>query len=277
VSAATSQSPLSTSEPAERLRLFADDGIRLNAERWPAAREADPAVALLVLPGFWRRAASSGTRGICRRLVDLGEVTALDFRGHGASAGRYTFGREEGRDLAALLDHARERGAKRIGIVALSMGGWIAADLLARRPQTYPEVRCVAFVGTPEDPNLVRARWGLDLLPMITFQDVWRPPRLRPRTLRDPRPRTSENLAKIPIPAAFLHHRDDWLVAFGDAEAQARTGGGPRTLVPFTEGGRYHADSLVHFLPGPFFAALLSFLGPHLEAGAGGAGKGRVA
>jgi pimeloyl-ACP methyl ester carboxylesterase len=270
-------SPLAPREPGERLRLFADDGVRLNAERWPAAGGADSSVALLVLPGFWRRAASSGTRGICRRLVGLGEVTALDFRGHGASAGLYTFGREEGRDLAALLDHARARGAERIGIVALSMGGWIAADLLARHPQRYPEVRCVAFVGTPEDPNLVRARWGLDLLPMITFQDVWRPPRLRPRSLRDPRPRTSENLAKIPIPAAFLHHRNDWLVAFRDAEAQARAGGGPRTLVPFTEGGRYHADSLVHFLPGPFFSALLPFLGSQLGAGTGGAGEGRVA
>jgi pimeloyl-ACP methyl ester carboxylesterase len=255
--------------PCERLRLFADDGVRLNAERWTRAPDADPAVALLVLPGFWRRAASSGTRGICQRLVVLGEVTALDFRGHGGSRGRYTFGREEGRDLAALLDHVRRRGAERIGIVALSMGGWIAADLLASDPQRYPEVRCVAFVGTPEDPNLVRARWGIDLLPMITFGDLWRVPRLRPRSLRDPRPRTSENLARIPLPAAFLHHRDDWLVGFRDAEAQARSEGGPRTLLPFTEGGRYHADSLVHFLPEPFFAALLAFLGPHLAAGTG--------
>jgi pimeloyl-ACP methyl ester carboxylesterase len=263
--------------PCERLRLLADDGVRLNAERWTAAGGADRTVAVLVLPGFWRRAASSGTRGICRRLVGLGEVTALDFRGHGGSAGRYTFGREEGRDLAALLEHARGRGAERIGIVGLSMGGWIAADLLARHPERYPEVRCVAFVGTPEDPNLVRARWGLDLLPLITFRDAIRPPRLRPRTLRDPRPRTSENLAKIPIPAAFLHHRDDWLVAFRDAEAQARSGGGPRTLLPFTQGGRYHADSLVDFLPGPFFEALLGFLGPQLGADTGGGGEGRVA
>jgi len=123
-------------------------------------------------------------------------------------------------------------------------------------------------VGTPEDPNLVRASFGIDLIPMITLGDFIRVPRMRLRTLREPRRRASENLARIPLPAAILHHRQDWLVGFHDAEALSRSGGGPRTLIPFDEGGRYHADSLVHFLPGPFFAALIGFLRLHLEGAA---------
>lgn len=247
-----------------RVGFAAADGTRLSAERWPLQPGADPATALLVLPGFFRRAASRGTRVLCRRLLPLGEVTALDFRGHGRSRGRYTFGREEPQDLEALLAATRARGAERIALVGLSMGGWIAADLLARDWERFPEVRCLVFIGTPDDPLTVQARLGVDLLPMISIPDLLLPPRLRRSSLREPRPGASENLGRIPLPAAILHHRRDWLVGFDHAEKLARSGGGPRLLVPLEGGGRYHADSLVHFLPDALFGPLLAFLREHL-------------
>jgi pimeloyl-ACP methyl ester carboxylesterase len=253
-----------TSDRPVRIRIAAADGTRLSAERWPSGPGADPEVAVLVLPGFFRRAASAGTRELCRRLRPLGEVTALDFRGHGRSRGWYTFGRREPQDLEALLDATRRGGALRIGLVGLSMGGWIAADLLGRDPAAHPEVRCMAFIGTPDDPLTVRARPGLDLIPCISVPDLLLPPRLRRRALRGPRPTAAERLSQVPLPVAILHHRRDWLVGFDHAERLARSGGGPRLLFPIDGGGRYHADSLVHRLPHALFPPLLAFLRAHL-------------
>ncbi|MFQ5343021.1 MAG: alpha/beta hydrolase [Anaerolineae bacterium] len=53
------------------------------------------------------------------------DAIAFDFRGHGESEGRCTFGREEIRDLKAVLDYAREQRYHTIVAIGASMGGAI--------------------------------------------------------------------------------------------------------------------------------------------------------
>jgi pimeloyl-ACP methyl ester carboxylesterase len=56
-------------------------------------------------------------------LSDDLDVIAFDFRGHGDSAGRCTLGREETRDLKAVIDYARQQGYRTIVAIGTSMGG----------------------------------------------------------------------------------------------------------------------------------------------------------
>lgn len=244
---------------AERWALQASDGVRLSALRWRGP--SGVSLSLLVLPGYWRRAASPRMSIVCRRLARGAEVWALDFRGHGRSSGRYTFGLEEVEDLAALLDLAAREGTARIGLVGFSMGGWIASVLLGADPRRFPSVGGLAVVSSPDEFAAIRPRAGWDLPRQLVLRDCIRPPRIRRASLRTPRPRASERLARVTLPVAVFHHRRDWLIGFEHGNALYRAAGGSRCLFAFDGGGRYHADALPRFLPGPFFGALESWLG----------------
>jgi pimeloyl-ACP methyl ester carboxylesterase len=103
---------------AEPIEATTEDGVRLVGHRL-----GDGDVALVFCHGFlgWHRKA---------RLVPFQEqlsrwftVYAFDFRGHGASGGRSSFGIDEVRDVDAVVRLAREQGKARVITFGGSMGG----------------------------------------------------------------------------------------------------------------------------------------------------------
>ena len=119
----------------EHVLIEAADGVRLAARVVSGPERADAAVVLL--PGFWRRADSPRIRELAALLARRHPVLTLDFRGHGLSSGRFTFGRLEHLDVEAALAFAASRGVRRVALVGTSMGG---AALLAAlgRPGAPP-------------------------------------------------------------------------------------------------------------------------------------------
>ena len=83
-------------------------GPRLHAELDDGGLAPEKPLAL-ILPGFWRRAASPALAPLTAALHQRGlRVMRIDSRGHGLSEGTYTFGHDETGDLAALLCAIRQ-------------------------------------------------------------------------------------------------------------------------------------------------------------------------
>jgi len=104
--------------PAEPFLAATEDRVRLAGHRL-----GNGATALVFCHGFlgWHRKA---------RLVPFQEqlaahftVYAFDFRGHGASGGKSTFGVDEAKDIATVVGLARREGHERVVTLGGSMGG----------------------------------------------------------------------------------------------------------------------------------------------------------
>lgn len=115
--------------PGQVVRLATPDGVALEANYWPGAR--DDASAVLLLHGIDASRAAFDAHALW--LTGLGyAVLAPDFRGHGESAARArTFGWREAEDAAAAFAFLKTRApTARVAVIGISMGG--AAALLGR-------------------------------------------------------------------------------------------------------------------------------------------------
>ncbi|MBI4789553.1 MAG: alpha/beta fold hydrolase [Chloroflexi bacterium] len=73
-------------------------------------------------------------------------ICLFDYRGHGASDGRFTsLVYFERRDLLAALDFLRARGIERVGLMGFSMGGAIALAVAAQSPMVVGVVSDCSF------------------------------------------------------------------------------------------------------------------------------------
>ncbi len=240
------------------MSLVAADGTRLSAT-WTGGGAADAGV--LLLPGFWRRAASPRMHDLAREFARRFPVLTLDFRGHGLSRGRFTFGRSEHLDVEAALAEMARRGVRRVVLVGLSMGGAAAIVTLGRRAELPVEVAGLVTVAAPSHFRRIVPR------PWRGHRDIpWRD------ALAVPRPEwafpftgklaPAEHAGALPaIPIRFLHARHDWLVDHAHAE-RLHAAAGPAAELAIIEAHGAHADELL----GRPRAALLRLLVPFVAA-----------
>jgi pimeloyl-ACP methyl ester carboxylesterase len=80
-------------------------------------------------------------------------VYTFDFRGHGISPGRSTFGYLEIYDLKAIVDMAREDGNRRVAVIGFSMGGMVAMRYAA----IFGGLDSVTAISVPADLATARA------------------------------------------------------------------------------------------------------------------------
>lgn len=127
--------------PVRAITLSATDGTRLIATLYTPTRSPAPAVLLLHVANGSRH----DWEPFAERLREAGIASlALDFRGHGASAGRRDWERMAGDAASALAFMHREPviDRERIGVIGASLGANVALALGA----TEPAVRGVAMV-----------------------------------------------------------------------------------------------------------------------------------
>jgi len=135
--------------PAREYALACEDGTPIHALR--LGRE--PARAVVMCHGF------GGNKNI-RDFVALAQdlslrytVYTFDFRGHGLSPGRSTFGYRETQDLHAVARLAREEGNRRLAVVGFSMGGVVAMRYAA----LHGGLDAVVAISVPADIASARA------------------------------------------------------------------------------------------------------------------------
>jgi len=127
------------------VRLVTSDGVALTGVH---RLGADRDLAIVLAHGFTGSTGRPVTRRIIGRLGAYGGVLAVDFRGHGGSAGSCTAGAAEVRDIAAVVGYARRLGYRRIATVGFSMGG----SVVVRHAALCGGVDAVVSVSGP-------ARW----------------------------------------------------------------------------------------------------------------------
>jgi pimeloyl-ACP methyl ester carboxylesterase len=245
-------------------RARAADGTTIAWTLW-----SRPSPELVVLaPGFWRVRLSQENRYLAEHLVRRGyDVATLDFRGHGESTGRYSFGRSEFLDLAAVLQElvGEDRPYARFTLVGLSMGGTIAAETLARDPEL--PCRALIMVSSPADVAALRPKpWRPGALRHFRLRHAVRVPRIDPRSAFGAKVRAQAAVARLTIPKLLVTSERDWLVDPEQGRALAMAAAPPVDYVHFDLPGDLHADALVRFAPTRLLRVLDRWLARHAPA-----------
>jgi pimeloyl-ACP methyl ester carboxylesterase len=218
-------------------------------------RDAGRSTGVVVVPGFtgWRRLREIDA--IANRLALEHDVLSIDVRGHGDTPGRFTWGREEWRQVVGAARFLAV-GGRRVAAVGFSMGGYHALRAAAREAL----FERIAVVGAPADLAVLDLDLGRRLrrhLPIMLsrrrrFFRCELPPRPSRSTLSD------AELEAVGAEVLVIHGEGDFLVRRRHAERivaalrQAR-------LVEI-EGG-LHAEYLVRSHPNELFDNLTEFLG----------------
>jgi len=114
--------PSSRRPAADSLLLTTSDGVQLRGVH----RSRDSPTAVVVAHGFTNATHKPSTLAVIDGFARHFGVVAMDFRGHGRSAGRSTVGRDEVIDLDEAVRFARRAGYLRVVVVGFSMGGSVA-------------------------------------------------------------------------------------------------------------------------------------------------------
>ena len=235
-------------------------GPRLHAELDDGGLAPETPLAL-ILPGFWRRAASPALAPLTAALHRRGlRVMRIDSRGHGLSEGTYTFGHDEAGDLAALLSRLHAGGAPVVELWGLSMGGTtavLALDHLNTEDCWPAGLRRLILVSAPVGRPDIRLDWFAPATwKQLRATEAVRPPRFR---LRDFPQRARVEAAARRVGAQLtaqkcavnaFHCESDWLIpASLGRELYAALGFVCRAQF-IADPRRLHADALLRdYLP----------------------------
>ena len=238
------------------------DGVSLRSPGRPPVvatwRRTGASEAVLLVPGIlcWRRLPE--IEELAERLVQRGrDVVSVDVLGHGDDPGRFTWGREEWRQVDAAVHALRAADLARVSVVGFSYGGFHAA----RAAMAGSPIDRLVLVGAPVDlrvrdivpwrPNFFRA------LPQVVKRQR-RPTRLtRPSGLRALAV-AQEQASAIHQPTLVVHGRRDWVI--GRRHALCWSSWIPDSRLVEIEAG-LHAEYLMRSHPERLLAAIDAFLG----------------
>lgn len=231
----------------EHGRAVARDGVSIAYTLW----NRGAGELLVIAPGFWRVRRGREILYLATHFVRRGyAVASIDFRGHGESAGAYTFGACEPLDLAAVLDAlvGSERRFSRFGLLGFSLGGSIAVQALARSPEV--PCRALAIVSSPVAAAAVRPKpWRAGAIRQVSVRQALQMPRMAPRALFAPASPASEAISRLTMPKLIVTIERDWLVDPSHGSELARAAAPPVEHVHLDVPGSLHADALVRHLP----------------------------
>jgi pimeloyl-ACP methyl ester carboxylesterase len=237
-----------------RRRVKTDDGVAIAVTHY----DAGSGRLILLAPGFWRVRGDRENVFVAVHLTRLGyDVAAFDFRGHGGSGGRYTFGREEWRDLLAVARAFPAHDG--LAVVGFSLGASIAADAIRRAPEL--PFRALVMVSAPSDFARLRPRpWKPAAWRMMGLRRAFAPPRVDWTAVPRPKPTAEKAVETLGIPKLIVTLEDDWLVRPAHGHRLARAASPPVEHVHLSVRGSLHADAVVRHAPLAFLRELDPFL-----------------
>jgi len=238
-----------------RRTVRTDDGVEIALTVY----EVGSRRLIVLAPGFWRRRRDRENVYVAAHLGRLGyDVATFDFRGHGDSGGRYTFGREEWRDLLAVA-RAFAPTHDAFAVVGFSLGGSVAAVAIAKAPEL--PFRALVMVSSPADFARLRPRpWKPAAWRMMGIRRALRPPRMDWNAIARAKPGTETAVESLEIPKLIVTLEDDWLVKPAHGRRLARAASPPVEHVHLNLRGSLHADAVVRYAPLAFLRVLTRFL-----------------
>jgi uncharacterized protein len=203
------------------------------------------AIAVLVVPGFWRDRQYPSMPLLASFLNRLGYRTAiLDVRGHGESEGTYGFNIDEHHDVAAVAGELLARfGAESIALIGFSVGGAIAVSAAARH--TLPLRAAILISPVAELARVIPRINPFTIHRHIAFSQALRRPRF---ALRVPRSATRlsavDDVSRVHVPLCLIHVKNDWLVGHAHSVRLYERANEPKELHIIDIPGNYHADRI---------------------------------
>jgi pimeloyl-ACP methyl ester carboxylesterase len=223
---------------------------------WDQQRVRDK--LLIVAPGFAQHHGTNIMRHLARMFWDRRDVLGVDFRGMAGNPGRYSFGRDEQKDLQAAFAWAKKMRYKRVELIGFSMGAYFGLRALAEDPGP---VRRFYFVSGPS--SLEDIVWSLGPIRQV-LAFVRHPGRIRLRVWAGSQflfrwawplgghPPAAALAPRLKVPTHFLIGSEDRLVLPQLTRAVHAATRAPKTLTVI-EGGQ-HAEYMAVTQPGKFLA-----------------------
>ena len=226
--------------------VITQSGVRISIRHKKTSKES----AVVIAHGFFQSKETSTFKKIENDLSDYFDVISMDFRGHGKSAGFYSFSALEKEDLKAVLDYAHELYRK-VGVLGFSYGGSIAIIEQAEF-KNIDSLICVSSPMASEDiefkwwtPNAIRLgirglEWGAGVRPGNPYINKIRPINV---------------VKKIsPMPVFFIHGDQDPTVSHQHSQKLYEAAKEPKKLKIFKKGS--HAEDVYRKCPVDFIKAV---------------------
>jgi pimeloyl-ACP methyl ester carboxylesterase len=211
--------------PTLRRTVVTSDGAYLDTLRLGV----EPGRGVIICHGFGGNKNILNLVALAQDLADLYTVYTFDFRGHGLSPGRSTFGYLEANDLRAVVDLAREDGNGKLAVIGFSMGG----VALLRYAALYGGLDAVIVVSVPADVRSSRAP-GARLIRFMVGNPIGRAYGSRrfgvmiDKISKHADPPASLVHRIAPQPLTIIHGEDDFVFEPEQARELQRRAGGRR-------------------------------------------------
>lgn len=218
------------------------DGTTIRYDFYPTGSRR----LVLVVPGFWRNRRYPSMVHLAGFLNRGGyDVAVVDVRGHGDSEGVYGFNLHEQEDIYAvarqLLETQRPTG---ISVIGFSVGGGIAISTVARH-LNLPWVSLFLISPVADFRMIVPRINPFTVHRHLSATAAMQPPSFDWRFLRSAKLRPADDIQKVPIPVAFVHVKNDWLVHHRNSLLLYEQAHEPKELHLIDMSGCYHADRIL--------------------------------
>ena len=197
---------------------------------------------------------------LARALADLADVITMDVRGHGESAGRFSWGRKRAATTCAGSPPGRASATR----ASARWASRSAATTPSRPRRRAPNFDAVALVAAPKSLFLLDHNpfiRGLTRSVPIMLHRERRPARV---SLRPPLRGTSPRrlIAQIVAPLLIVHGSDDWLIPVKHAHDLYALATEPKELLVIP--GGLHAENILADDPEALIEPLRRFFASRL-------------
>lgn len=175
------------------------------------------------------------------------DVIMFDFRGHGQSSGTYTWSAKEDTDVNTVIDYAKSKMYRHIGIVAFSLGAAAAVNAAALRD----DVESMVLISCPSRFEMINYHfWEPGMLSDLkdNIECNWQGKGARPGNIFIPKEKPIDTVKKIKHASLlFIHGDRDWVIKMRHSKKLYDAANTPKDLV-IIKGG-LHAERLIQYHP----------------------------
>ena len=161
---------------------------------------------LIIAPGWCMTKDSKAFRQIARAFSSSYDTICLDFRGHGASGGFYTFSAKEEKDIEAVVDFAKKKNYDEICLMGFSLGA-AASSIYASKYK----VDKLVLVSAPYDFDKIENQMYKKEAWLETFRkfELIRFLTIRPSLFIHKKTKPADIIDKITCPTFFIAGKKD--------------------------------------------------------------------
>jgi pimeloyl-ACP methyl ester carboxylesterase len=228
----------------ETHQLHTLDGIRVSFDHYFQLKRER---VLVIGHGFFKSKGTATFRRMAHAFAQSQDVICMDFRGHGASSGLFTFSAKEDAELSVVLEWAGRR-YRRLHVMGFSLGGAIAINTVSRQ---RTGVEALIAVSAPAVFEEIEFKFWTPEAIRRGIQGLERGAGCRPGNPFMKKQRPIDHVARLEgIPLLFVHGTHDVIVDVRHSHRLFAAAQEPKRL-EVIEGGS-HAEALFRDDPNGF-------------------------